>query len=124
MLQGTAPVPGVTFSNNVYDNAGTAAAFATAPAGAPWLTFQQWQAAGEDQAGSSFQDPHLVGVNQFQAAAATFYNTGLSLYDAGNAHPATGSPVIGAGGAQSLFSSSLDGTPFIGANGAWSAGAF
>ena len=122
MLQGTAPVPGVTFTNNMYYNAGTKAAFATAPSGAPWLTFSQWQAAGEDKTGS-FQDPKLLGVNQFQAAAATPYNTGLSPYAPANAQPASGSPVIGAGIAQSLYSTNLASTPFFGSTG-WNAGAY
>ena len=116
MLQGTAPVPGVTFSNNIYYNAGTRAAFATAPSGATWLTFSQWQAAGEDTSGSSFQDPQLVGVNQFQAAATMPYNTGLSPYDPANARPAPGSPVIGAGIALSQFSNSLNSSPFSASN--------
>ncbi|MHB1844788.1 MAG: right-handed parallel beta-helix repeat-containing protein [Deltaproteobacteria bacterium] len=120
LLEGAAPVPGVTFTNNFYDNAGTTAAFATSASS--WLTFNQWQAAGEDQAGS-FQDPKLVGVNQFQAPATTPYDTGLSPYDPANAYPATGSPVIGAGSSQTLFSYDLNGTAFMGSAG-WNAGAF
>ena len=123
MLEGAAPVPGVTFTNNVYYNAGAKAAFATAPSGATWLTFSLWQAAGEDKTGS-FQDPQLVGVNQFQAPATTSYNTGLSPYDPANAHPAPGSPVIGAGIAQSSYTTNLANTGFMHANGGYNAGAF
>ncbi len=122
LLEGSAPVPGVAMTNNVYFNAGTDAAFATGSPGSSWLTFSQWQAAGEDRAGS-FQDPLLLGVDQFQARATTFYDTGLSPYDPANAIPTTGSPVIGAGVAQALFSDNLDGTAFIGSPG-WNAGAF
>ena len=113
MLQGAAPVPGVTFTNNVYYNAGTPAAFATNAS--TWLTFQQWQAAGEDKTGS-FQDPQLAGVNQFQASATTPYNTGLSPYDPTNAVPIAGSPVIGAGIPLSQFSVNLNAAPFVGSS--------
>ncbi len=125
MMEGQAPLPGVTFSNNIYYNAATPNAFATAPSGSSWLTFAQWQAAGEDTSGSRFTNPQLVGVNQFQAQASTFYNTGLSPYDPLNAAPAAGSAVIGAGIALSPFSLSLSATPFSSANpNARNAGAF
>lgn len=52
MLEETAPLPGVAFSNNVYYDAATSPVFAIAPAGSPWMTFAQWQATGMDRSGS------------------------------------------------------------------------
>ena len=122
MMEGPAPLPGVAFYNNIYYNPSTSNIFATAPSGSTWLTFSQWQDAGED-ANGKFIDPKLAGVNQFQATAAIPYNTGLSSYNPTNAVPAAGSPVIGAGVAQSGFNYNLSGTAFTGSGG-WNAGAF
>ena len=122
MLQGPAPVPGITFSNNVYYNPATPNVFATAPSGSPWLTFAQWQARGADAAGA-FANPALVGADQFRAIAPIFYDTGRPPYDPANAKPRPGSILIGAGKPQSQYNYNLEGAGFIGTTG-YNAGAY
>lgn len=95
LLDGPAPLPGVTFEHNWYYNAGTSGAFAVA--GRPSiLTFGQWKSkAGE--AGSHFADPELSEVKNFLRAAVESYNTSRPYYHFTDAESRIGSPSRGFG---------------------------
>ena len=139
MLELDAPVSaysGVKFRNNLYYNPGWATPFYVNAGGtASYLGFSAWNSAISASNGGSdagFADPQLAGVNQFQAAPSTYYDTGLSAYDYRNAIPGATSPAVNAGVSPgSLYGGSgftnyttnLEGNAFTN-SGAWNAGAF
>ena len=121
-IDGTVPVAGISFRKNLYFNPGWTMPFSVDAGGAgSTLAYSAWNSAvGGQEAG--FTDPQLTGVTQFQAAAGTYYDTGLSAYDYRNAIPLTGSPVIGVGATQT-YTTNLEGSAFFNSSG-WNAGAF
>lgn len=121
-IDGNVPVAGVSFRKNFYFNPGwTSPFYVNAGGSGSNLSYNSWNSAvGGQEAG--FADPQLTGVSQFQAAASTYYDTGLSAYDYHNAIPVVGSPVIGVGASQT-YTTNLAGSAFFNSSG-WNAGAF
>jgi hypothetical protein len=103
---------GITLSNNVYHSS-HATPFRMGWDTVTNLSFAGWVSATQADAQSRFSDPLLVNAAGFRA-------TGITPYAYGDAAPRAGSPALGAGTPQSVFSTNLLGQPRQG----WSAGAF
>ena len=113
-IEGGGPIAGVTVDANAYFDPGTSTPFQiNANTSATNLSFAQWRSTIGADAHGLFTDPMLVAVNLFQA-------TGATPYDYRNAAPVAGSPLLGAGIAQSAFTTNLTGAT----RSAWNIGAF